>query len=265
MAVIEPHWLTRNETINRVRNRIELVLDWAKVRKYRDGENPARWKGNIDMLLAKRSIVAPVEGHRAVAVRDLFDFMKRLRCIDGIGARCLEFVILTVARSGEARLATWAEIDWKTRTWNIPGARMKSGRNHRVPLTDQAVSLLRALPRLEGQELIFPSRVAGKPLSDMTLLAVMRRMKVDAVPHGFRASFSSWCAATTHFPEEVREMALAHAVGNDTVGAYQRDDLYRKRRRLMAAWAQLLETPPLPDDDDVDDKANDRQGEHGEA
>jgi integrase len=142
--------------------------------------------------------------------------------------------ILTVTRSGEARLATWPEIDWTTRTWHFPGVRMKSGRDHRVPLTEQVLSLLRALPRLEGQDLIFAGRVVGKPLSEMALLAVMRRMKVNAVPHGFRASFSSWCAASTNFPWEVREMVVARVVGDYTIAAYQRSDLYKKRRCPMA-------------------------------
>ncbi len=236
-AIIEPHWSTKNETINRVRNRIELVLDWATVRKYRTGDNPARWKGNMDMLLAKRSIVAPVIGHRALDAAEIFEFIEKLREIDGTGPRCLEFVILTACRSGEARLATWDEIDFTTKTWNIPGERMKSGRPHRVPLSTPVIKLLNSLPRLEEESLIFPGRIAGKPISDMTMTKVMRDMGVDAVPHGFRATFSSWCASSTAYPSEVREMALAHAIGNDTVAAYQRSDLFDKRRRLMVDWA----------------------------
>ncbi|UUZ49502.1 integrase arm-type DNA-binding domain-containing protein [Massilia sp. B-10] len=202
IAVIQPHWLTKNETMNRVHNRIELVLDWAAVMKYRDGDNPARWKGNLDKLLPKRSSVAPVESHAAVAESNLFDFMARLRQVEGISARCLEFVVLTVARSGEARLATWGEIDWSTCTWNIPGGRMKSGRDHRVPLSAPAITLLRALPRLEGEDLVFPGRVAHKtafrhgpvggdeedesgcrsPWIPVLVLVLVRC--VDVVPHG---------------------------------------------------------------------------------
>lgn len=240
LAIIKPHWLERNETINRVRSRIEMVLDWATVMKYREGDNPARWKGNLDKLLAKRSIVAPVRNHRALAESDLAGFMSKLRALEGVSARCLEFAILTAARSGEVRMATWDEVDLMTNTWSIPGDRMKSGRAHRVPLSDAAVSLLLSLPRIDGHGLLFPGRVTGKPLSDMALSAVLRRMKVGAVPHGFRASFSSWCAASTNYPADVREMALAHAIGNETEAAYQRSDLFEKRRKLMADWAKFL-------------------------
>jgi integrase len=148
-------------------------------------------------------------------------------------------------------LATWAEIDLATKTWSIPGERMKSGRAHSVPLSAEAVALLEALPRMEGSDLLFPGARAGKPLSDMALTAVMRRMEVDAVPHGFRASFSSWCASSTAYPSEVREMALAHAIGDGTVAAYQRSDLFEKRRNLMADWAKFLHTAPVVADNVV--------------
>jgi integrase len=243
-AIIEPHWTTKNETMNRVRNRIELVLDWATARKYRTGDNPARWKGNLDKLLAVRSKVAPVVGHRALDAGDLYGFTEILRGIEGMGARCLEFVILTACRSGEARLATWAEIDIDGKTWNIPGERMKSGRPHRVPLSNEVMRLLEALPRFEGETLLFPGARKGKPLSDMTMTKVMRDMGVDAVPHGFRATFSSWCASSTAYPTEVREMALAHAIGDGTVAAYQRSDLFDKRRNLMTDWAKFTATVP---------------------
>lgn len=249
--IVEPHWATKNETINRVRNRIELVLDWATVRKLRQGDNPARWKGNLDKLLAERSIVAPVTGHKALPASELYGFMEALKSVPGTSARCLEFVALTACRSGEARLATWEEIDTASRTWAIPGPRMKSGRPHNVPLSDDVVALLEALPRVEGSKLIFPGAKKGKPLSDMSLSAVMRRMGVDAVPHGLRASFSSWCASSTAYPAEVREMALAHAIGNDTVAAYQRSDLFEKRRNLMADWAKFLSTAPVVGDNVV--------------
>ncbi len=249
--IIEPYWTTKNETINRVRNRIELVLDWASVRKFRTGDNPARWKGNLDKLLAKPSKVAPVTGHRALPAAELYGFMQRLREVTGTSARCLEFVVLLACRSGEARLATWAEFDLAAKTWNIPGERMKSGRAHNVPLSAEAVTLLEALPRMEGSELLFPGARVGRPLSDMALTAVMRRMAVEAVPHGFRASFSSWCASSTAYPSEVREMALAHAIGDGTVAAYQRSDLFEKRRNLMADWAKFLHTAPVVADNVV--------------
>lgn len=250
LAVVEPHWTTINETINRVRNRIELVLDWAKVHGYRDGDNPARWKGNLDKLLAARSVVAPIVSHRAVPARGMFEFMRRLRQIQSTGARCLEFVILTACRSGEARLATWDEIDIQRRVWTIPADRMKAMREQRVPLALQVVALLEKLPRIADEPLIFPGRKKGAPLSDMTLTKIIRDMGVDAVPHGFRSTFSSWVASSTAYPMEVREMALAHAVGNDTVTAYQRDDLFKKRRLLMKDWANFVETTPAPDEHD---------------
>ena len=243
-AIIEPHWATKNETINRVRNRIELVLDWATVRKYRTGDNPARWKGNLDKLLAERSKVAPVTGHKALPAEKLYEFAQQLKGVTGYGARCLEFVILNACRSGEARLATWPEFDLKTKTWEIPGTRMKSGRPHRVPLSDTAIELLENLERLEGTELLFPGKKSDAPISDMTMNKVMRDMGVDAVPHGFRATFSSWVASSTAYPQEVREMALAHAIGNDTVAAYQRSDLFEKRRNLMNDWAKFMATEP---------------------
>lgn len=224
--------------------KFELVLDWATARKYRTGDNPARWKGNLDKLLADRSKVAPVTGHRALAAADLYGFVEILRGIEGLGARCLEFVILTACRSGEARLATWEEIDTDGKTWNIPGERMKSGRPHRVPLSDEAMQLLDNLPRVEGETLIFPSSRTGKALSDMAMTKVMRDMGVDAVPHGFRSTFSSWCASSTAYPTEVREMALAHAIGDGTVAAYQRSDLFDKRRNLMVDWSKFIGTVP---------------------
>jgi integrase len=242
ISIVEPHWTTKTETINRVRNRIELILDWATVRKYRSGDNPARWKGNLDKLLARRSVVAPIVNHRALDASDIFGFLEILRTVNGTAARCLEFVVLTACRSGEARLATWDEIDFETKTWNIPAVRMKAGRKHSVPLSKPVITLLKSLPQIAGEPLIFPGRFEGKPLSDMAMTKVMRDMGVDAVPHGFRASFSSWCASETAYPAEVREMALAHAIGDATQAAYQRSDLFEKRRRLMADWANHCTT-----------------------
>ncbi|GAA4016637.1 tyrosine-type recombinase/integrase [Actimicrobium antarcticum] len=248
LAIVEPHWMTRNETINRVRNRIELVLDWATVRRYREGDNPARWKGNLDKQLAKRRNVAPVKSHQALPAEAMHGFMVQLRKLDTTGARCLEFAVLNASRSGEARLATWDEIDLRTRTWTIPAVRMKSQREHKVPLSDQAVKLLESLPRFDDEPLIFPGRKAGTPLSDMTLTKILRDMAVGAVPHGFRSTFSTWVASSTSYPSEVREMALAHAVGDHTVAAYQRSDLFEKRRNLMCDWANFADTPQIESD-----------------
>ncbi len=251
-AIIEPYWATKNETISRVRNRIEMVLDWATVRKYRSGDNPARWKGNLDKAgLADRSVVGKVTGHRALPAAKVFGFMEELRKLKGYGPRCLEFVVLTACRSGEARLATWAEFDMAEKTWNIPGERMKSGRPHRVPLSVEVLTLLEGLERMEGTELLFPGKKENAPISEMTMTKIMRDMGVDAVPHGFRATFSSWTASSTAYPFEVREMALAHAVGDGTVAAYQRSDLFEKRRNLMADWAKFTNTAPVVGDNVV--------------
>jgi integrase len=244
IEIIEPHWGTKTETISRVRNRIEMVLDWASARKFRTGDNPARWKGNLDKLLANRGKVAPIVSHRSLEAAKVHDFMQALKAVQGSGARCLEFVVLTASRSGEARLALWSEIDLASKTWSIPGERMKSGRPHRVPLPDVAIALLKSLPTFEGEGLLFPGRNPEKPLSDMALNKCMRDMGVDAVPHGFRSTFSSWCASSTAYPTDVREMALAHAIGDKTVAAYQRSDLFDKRRDLMNDWARFIITKP---------------------
>lgn len=246
MQIVEPHWTTKNETINRVRNRIEQILDWAAVHGYREQTNPARWRGCLDKLLPKPSDVAPVEHHPAVPSDDMYGFMRRLQAMTSMSARCLEFVVLTACRSGAARLATWDEIDWKNQVWNIPaepGRKMK--RPLRVPLSDPALNLLKSVPQGKGGTLIFPGK-NDQPLSDMALTELMRGMNLEAVPHGFRSTFSSWAASSTVYPSEVREMALGHTVGSDTVRAYQRDDLFVKRTAMMADWASFINTSSHP-------------------
>lgn len=248
LAVIEPIWTSKNETAVRVRSRIELVLAYAMQREYRpEGPNPARWRGNLDMALPAAAKVSKVEHFEAVPVDEAFAFMQRLKAAAGMGARALEFAILTASRTGAVRAATWDEIDLAGAVWTVPGLKMKSGRPHRVPLSTWALDLLQALPRfevLDGEpDLVFPG-AKGKPLSDMSLTAVMRRMGMTAVPHGFRSTFSDWCAERTATPAEVREMALAHAVGDKTEEAYRRGDLFDKRRELMSLWAKFLATPP---------------------
>jgi integrase len=244
LAAIEPIWTRKNETAGRVRSRIELVLSYATQRDLRpEGLNPARWRGNLDMALPAARKVAKVEHFEAVPIDDMHTFMQRLRDAAGTGARALEFAILTASRTGAVRAATWDEIDLEQTVWTCPGDKMKSGRVHRVPLSPRAVALLNALPRFEDTPLVFPGST-GKPLSDMSLTAVMRRMKLSAVPHGFRSTFSDWCAERTATPPEVREMALAHAVGDKTEEAYRRGDLFDKRRELMTQWARFIETPP---------------------
>jgi integrase len=242
LAVLEPIWSTKPETATRVRGRIESVLDWAAARTYRDKDNPARWKGHLDKLLPRRSKVKKVEHHTALPVPEIGEFMVELREQEGMGARALEFAILTAARSGEVRGATWSEINLKTAIWKIPGDRMKAGREHRVPLSEAAVSLLNALPRLADNDLVFFAPRGGQ-LSDMTLTAVLRRMKVDAVPHGFRSTFRDWAAERTNYPGDMAEMALAHAIGDKVEAAYRRGDLFDKRRRMMNDWAAFCSRP----------------------
>jgi integrase len=237
MLVLEPIWRDRTETASRVRGRIESILDWATVRQLRHGDNPARWRGHLDQLLPMPGKVRQVEHHAALAFADLRGFMQTLARQDGTGARALAFLILTAARSGEVRGATRGEIDVQARVWSIPGARMKAGRDHRVPLSDMAWTLLPSPLPNDANALLFPAPRGG-PLSDMTLTAVMRRMKVDAVPHGFRSTFRDWCAECTDFPREVAEMALAHAIGDKVEAAYRRGDLFEKRRQLMDEWAR---------------------------
>lgn len=239
LAVLEPIWTTTNETAVRLRGRIESVLDWATARGLRDGTNPARWRGHLDKLLAKPSRVNNREHHAALPVRDVGAFMVRLRAADGMGARALEFAILTAARSGEVRGATWAEFDQAAKVWTVPEGRMKAGKEHRVPLSEAALAVLAALPQGKGGDLVFKAPRGGM-LSDMTLAAVLRRMEVPAVPHGFRSTFRDWAAERTSYPRDAAEMALAHAIGDKVEAAYRRGDLFEKRRLMMADWAQFL-------------------------
>lgn len=240
LEALQPIWKTKTETAVRVRGRIETVLDWAAVRGYRSGENPARWKGHLDQILSKPSKVRKVEHHGAVPVDDVVTFMERLRKAPGMGARALEFAILTAARSGEVRGALWSEIDLKAELWTVPADRMKAGKEHRVPLFKQAVQLLQQLERIEGVDVVFPG-AKSQPLSDMSLSAVMRRMKVDAVPHGFRSTFRDWASERTNFPNHLAEMALAHAIENKVEAAYRRGELLAKRLEMMQAWADFID------------------------
>ena len=247
---IRPLWSTKNETMVRVRNRIELVLSWAAAQGYRPkGFNPAQWRGHLDQVLPKPSKVNNRTSFEAMPIDAMYAFMRRLSDVQGTSARCLEFTILTACRSGESRGALWSEIDMDSATWSIPGARMKSGRPHRIPLSSAVITLLAALPRFKDRQgndvdLVSPGQSGDKPLSDMSLTACMRRLNLTAVPHGFRSTFTDWVAERTSYPSEVREMALAHAIGNDTEAAYRRGDLFDKRRRLMEEWAPFIWTAP---------------------
>ncbi|MCB1889862.1 MAG: integrase arm-type DNA-binding domain-containing protein [Rhodocyclaceae bacterium] len=249
LAILSPIWTTKPETASRVRSRIELVLSYAKAKKLRDGENPAMWRGHLDALLPKPSRVKKVRHHPALPYAQMSEFMLALRNVQGLGARALEFAILNAARSGEVRLAEWREIDLDAATWTVPADRMKARRAHRVPLSQAALRLLKSLPRLDGTELLFPGMREQRPMSDMALTSVIRRMNEDqlkwmdpksnaqAVPHGFRSTFRDWCAEQTHFPAEMAEIALAHTVGDKVEAAYRRGDMFEKRRAMMQAWA----------------------------
>jgi len=236
LAILEPIWLTKTETAARVRSRVENVLDWAIARGYRSQPNPARWKGHLAHMLATPKKATRVQHHPALPVEGIGSFMAALRLADGTGARALEFAVLTAARSGEVRGATWDEINLDDRVWTIPGERMKMKREHRVPLSPAVLKLLRTLPR--DSELLFPSPT-GLRLSDMTLSAVMRRMGADAVPHGLRSTFRDWAAEETSYPNHVVEQALAHAISDRVEAAYRRGDLFKKRRALMEDWAKF--------------------------
>lgn len=254
LSILEPIWATKTETASRIRGRIESVLDWAKVRGLRKGENPARWKGHLDHILPARSKVQKFRHHAALDYRDVATFMNALRNVDGMGARALEFAILTASRSGEVRGAVWGEINIKERFWTIPAERMKAEREHRIPLSDDAISLIQALPRNEGCEYVFPSAKNGL-LSDMTLTAVIRRMDANATQHGeagwrdntgavitahgFRSTFRDWAGETTAYPREVIEHALAHQLADKAEAAYARGTLFEKRRRLMDDWGKF--------------------------
>lgn len=242
MQVLEPIWLEKNETASRLRGRIEAILNWGKVKGYRDGENPAAWRGNLENLLAKPSKVQKVRNHPAVPLAEMADFMTKLRAIEGSSARCLEFAILAAARSGEARGARFSEIDWNTNVWRVPAERMKAKKEHRVPLSSDAVKLLKSLPRVDDQDLMFSSP-RGKVLSDMAMLMLVRRIGVDAVPHGFRSTFRDWAGEMTNYPRELAEVALAHVKGDATEAAYWRSDVLEKRRRIMDDWAKFISRP----------------------
>jgi integrase len=248
--VLRPLWSTKPETARRVRSRIELVLSWAAAQGHRPRElNPAQWRGHLDQILPKPGKVVDRRHHEAMPLDGVYAFMETLRPMLGMGARCLHFLVLTACRSGEARGALWSEIDMQNAVWTIPGSRMKAGKPHRVPLSTQALRLLRGIPQFvtedgEPVDLIFQGRDTGQVLSDMTLTVGMRRMGQVAVPHGFRSTFADWCAERTHFSAELRELSLAHSIGNQTEAAYRRGDQLEKRREVMQAWADFVITAP---------------------
>ncbi len=238
-------WTTKTETASRVRGRIESVLDWATVRGFRKGENPARWKGHLDKLLPAPKKVSKVEHHAALPVDEMGAFIRDLRQREAIAARALEVLILTAARSGEIRGMTWDEVDLDAAMWVVPAERMKAKREHRVPLSTRVIEVLRAQPVVAG-DLVFPGMREGSPLSDMTLTAVLKRMgRPDLTAHGFRSTFRDWAAERTNYPREVAEAALAHTIENKVEAAYRRGDLFEKRRRMMEDWSKFCDTTQI--------------------
>lgn len=242
LKVLMPIWESKTETATRLRGRIECVLDWATFSKFRDGLNPARWKGHLDNSLAKPNKVSKVIHHAALPYTEIGPFMADLRLREGSGAKALEFAILTAARSGEVRGATWDEIDLRNKLWTIPANRMKMGKEHRVPLSNTAVKLLENLMQVENEKYLFPSIKKNTPVSDMTLTAVLRRMGKEVTVHGFRSTFRDWAAEATNYPGDMAEMALAHSIGDKVEAAYRRGDMLLKRYRMMNEWADYCST-----------------------
>lgn len=250
LAVLEPVWRSKPETASRVRGRIEAILDYAAARHWRTGDNPARWSGHLDQLLPERSSVRRVVHHPALPWRDLPGFMTDLAKQPGTAARALAFAILTGARTGEAIGASWSEIDLVQRLWTVPAERMKAGREHRSPLSDAAIAILTEMQiyRRRDTDPLFPSPRPGKPLSNMAMSAVLKRMgRAGLTVHGFRSSFRDWASEATNYDRAVAEMALAHSIGDKVELAYRRGSLLEKRRRLMADWAAYAEGRTVAD------------------
>jgi integrase len=247
MKALEPIWKTKPETASRVRGRIESILDWATARGYRQGENPARWRGHLDKLLPARGKVQKVKHHAALPYGEMGDFVAELRGQEGVAARALEFLILTATRTGEVIGARWDEFDLAKKVWTVPGERMKAGKEHRVPLSERALAIIEEMKGqgVNDHPFLFPGGRPGKPLSNMAMLKLLQRMdRGDLTAHGFRSTFRDWAAEMTHFPTEVAEMALAHTVSDKVEAAYRRGDLFQKRRELMEAWARYCEPKP---------------------
>lgn len=246
LSVIEPIWESKTETANRVRNRIEKVIDWATVRGYRAGDNPARWTGHLSEVLPARMRIAKTKHFPALPIAELPAFMEALRARDNISARGLEFTILTAARTSEVIGARWSEIDLAQKCWTVPADRIKGGREHRVPLSDRALAILKALPR--EADFVFPGGHKGGGLSNMSLDAVLRRMGFKggkATVHGFRSTFRDWAAEWKGYQNHIVEMCLAHSIGNAVEASYRRGDLFDKRRRVMNDWARYCSSKPV--------------------
>ncbi|MFC2993669.1 tyrosine-type recombinase/integrase [Halomonas tibetensis] len=247
LKILSPIWTSKTETAKRVQGRIENVLDYAAAHNYRDSVNPARWRGHLDKLLAKPSRVKKVFHHPAMPYDEVAAFMADLQSHTSISSKALQFLILTATRTSEVLRSEWPEIDLDNETWTIPAERMKARREHRVPLSRQTVELLTQLPRVKGTNYVFPGARNGRPLSNMSMLQLMRGMgygldgeRGDFVPHGFRSSFRDWTGEVTSYPRDVAEMALAHAIENKVEAAYLRGDLFEKRWAMMQDWADYI-------------------------
>jgi integrase len=250
LKVLEPIWTKTTETASRVRQRCEQVIAWATVRQYREGANPFAWRGHLDKLLPKPSVLKKRKHeqnggahHPSLPYADMPAFMAELRGNRFVSARALEFTILTATRTNEVINATWNEVDFANKTWTIPAARMKAGKEHRVPLSDRAVHILSELPREDDNPHIFIGAKSKQPLSNLAMLELMKVLRPEYVPHGFRSTFRTWAAETTAFPHDVCEQALAHTIRNAVERAYQHSDLFDKRRKLMTAWAEYCTAP----------------------
>lgn len=248
MKVLEPIWTEKTETASRLRGRIESILGWATVRGYRQGDNPARWRGHLDNLLAPRNKVQKATHHAALAYKDIHAFLAQLHQQQGLAALALEFTILTASRTSETIGATWAEIDFQEAVWTIPANRMKAEKEHRVPLSARALAILRELQPLGG-EFVFQGLKVGKAISNMAMLKLLQRMaRTDLTVHGFRSTFRDWAGEMTAHPREVIEHALAHQLKDKAEAAYARGTLFQKRRRLMEDWSRYCETPQAQGD-----------------
>jgi integrase len=241
--VLEPIWSQKPETARRLRGRIEAVLDWAKAKGFRQGENPARWRGHLENLLPKYQKVARVRHHPALPYPEVGAFIATLQGQDGTAARALEFLILTATRTTETTGARWAEFDLDKAEWKIPGERIKAGKEHRIPLSPRALAIVREFANRKTGEFVFASGRGKKALSNGAFLALLKRMgRTDITAHGFRSTFRDWAAEQTNYPRDVAEMALAHAIGDKVEAAYRRGDLFAKRARMMADWAKHCAT-----------------------
>ncbi len=247
LKILEPIWTAKPETAKRLRGRIESVLDWATVRSFRRGENPARWKGHLSKLLPAISRVRQVQHHPALPYTQVGRFMEELGELEGTSARAFEFLILTCTRTSETIGARWPEIDFDQRMWVIPSERIKAGKEHRVPLSVPAIDALKKMRKVAIDDFVFPGGKKGKHLSNMALLALLKRIdRTDITAHGFRSTFRDWAAERTNYPRDVAEMALAHAIPDRVEAAYRRGDLFQKRRKLAEDWGKFCMTVAIP-------------------